>query len=368
MIFDFNPGYRQAGFALNRIFASMRNLRLLLLPFNLLYGLVVGLKNLCYKLGWKKSVEIPGASICVGNITVGGTGKSPLTKALAELLLDHQPVILSRGYGRKTQGLQIAGPSSSASDIGDEPMMYWSYFKQMVPVIVAEKRLVGVEWIRKNYPYSPILLDDAFQHRAVKAGFSIVCMTYDRPVFKDFTFPAGNLREFRSGIKRADCAVITKCPETLTEQDKQQFYSKIPLPKENIYFSTTRYDVPVPLGETAWTNFKTVVLVTAIADPKPLVEEYRKNHSVELLRFPDHHTFTLADIHSILQKVATFAAQDCALVTTEKDLVKLSPWFNEIFSVSNRIFVQTIRTELDRQTDFNQRIEKYVAITNERGS
>ena len=346
----------------------MQNLRLLLLPLNLLYGLVVGLKNLSYKMGWKKSVPIPGASICVGNITVGGTGKSPMTKALAELLFDHQPVILSRGYGRKTQGLQIAGPSSSAADIGDEPMMYWSYFKQMVPVVVAEKRLAGVEWIRKNYPDSPILLDDAFQHRAVKAGFSIVCMTYDRPIFKDFTFPAGNLREFRSGIKRADCAVITKCPETLTEQDKQEFYSKIPLPKEHIYFSKVTYPDPIPIGESMWKNFKTLVLITAIAQPEPLENHLKKTHRVELNRFADHHHFTRKDITEILQKVATFARQDCAIVTTQKDLVKLSPWLDEIFGVCTNVFVQTIRTELDRQTDFNQRIEKYVVIANERSS
>lgn len=346
----------------------MQFLRYLLLPLNLIYGLIVLMKNLSYSLGWKKSYAIPGPSICIGNITVGGTGKSPLTKALAELLQDQQPVILSRGYGRKTKGLQIAGPTSSAAEIGDEPMMYWSYFKQEIPVVVAEKRVLGVEWIRKHYPNAPILLDDAFQHRAVKAGFSIVCMTYNRPVFKDFTFPAGNLREFRSGIKRANCVVVTKCPDSLSEQDKQAFYARIPLSKEQIYFSTTRYDIPVPLGESTWKAFKTVVLVTAIADPEPLVEEYRKNHQVELLRFPDHHAFTSKDITTILQKVATFATQDCALVTTEKDLVKLSPWFNEIFQISTNLFVQTIRTELDRQTDFNQRIKKYVVISNERSS
>lgn len=346
----------------------MQNLRLLLLPFNLLYGLIVGIKNLSYKLGWKKSVDISGASICVGNITVGGTGKSPLTKALAELLLDYQPVILSRGYGRKTQGLQIAGPYSSAADIGDEPMMYWSYFKQMVSVVVAEKRLLGVEWIRKNYPDSVILLDDAFQHRAVKAGFSIVCMTYDRPVFKDFTFPAGNLREFRSGIKRADCVVVTKCPENLSEPNKQLFYSRIPLPKENVYFSKVIYPDPVPIGESMWRNFGNLVLITAIADPGPLEKHLNKSHNVVLNRFADHHHFTQKDISGILQKVATFAPQECAIVTTEKDLVKLSPWLDEIFGVCTSVFVQTIRTELDRQTDFNQRIEKYVVIANERSS
>ncbi len=346
----------------------MRNLRLLLLPFNLIYGVIVALKNLSYSSGWKKSYEIPGASICIGNITVGGTGKSPLTKAIAELLLEEHPVILSRGYGRQTKGLQVANLNSTARDLGDEPMMYWSYFQRQVPVVVAEKRISGVEWIRKNYPSSPILLDDAFQHRAVKAGLNIVLMTFDRPIFRDFTFPAGNLREFRSGIKRADLVVITKCPENITEIQKADFYNKLPVSKENIYFSKVVYNEPVPIGESPWTNFKHVVLITAIAQPEPLKKHFENAHKVELNRFADHHNFTANDIREILQKVATFAPHECAIVTTEKDLVKLSPWLAEIFSVSTNVFVQTINTEMDRQTDFNQRIKDYVAITNERSS
>jgi len=346
----------------------MRNLRLLLLPFNLIYGLIVLVKNLSYSLGWKKSFEIPGPSICIGNVTVGGTGKSPLTKEIAELLQDEHPVILSRGYGRQTKGLQIATTNSTALEIGDEPMMYWSYFQRQVPVVVAEKRILGVELLRKTYPSSPILLDDAFQHRAVKAGLNIVLMTYDRPIFKDFTFPAGNLREFRSGIKRADLVVITKCPEHLTEVQKSEFYNRLPISKEHIYFSKVNYNEPTPIGESTWTNFKHVVLITAIAEPLALKKHFEKGHQVELNRFTDHHNFSASEIKEILQKVATFAPQECAIVTTEKDLVKLSPWLAEIFAVSTNVFVQTIRTELDRQTDFNQRIKEYVVITNERSS
>ncbi len=346
----------------------MRNLRLLLLPFNLIYGAIVAFKNFSYSVGWKKSFEIPGASICIGNITVGGTGKSPLTKEITELLQDEHPVILSRGYGRQTKGLQIANTNSTALDIGDEPMMYWSYFQRQVPVVVSEKRILGVEWIRKNHPNSPILLDDAFQHRAVKAGLNIVLMTYDRPVFRDFTFPAGNLREFRSGIKRADLVVVTKCPESLTEVQKSEFYNKLPISKADIYFSKVNYNTPTPIGESTWKDFKHVVLITAIAEPLALKNHFEKAHKVELNRFADHHNFTAGEIREILQKVATFAPQECAIVTTEKDLVKLSPWLAEIFAVSTNVFVQTIRTELDRQTDFNQRIKKYVVITNERGS
>lgn len=346
----------------------MQQLRLLLLPFNILYGLIVWLKNISYSLGWKKGYEIPGKSICIGNITVGGTGKSPLTKAIAELILEDNPVILSRGYGRETKGLQIATLTSTALDLGDEPMMYWSYFQRQVPVAVAEQRKLGVDWIRQNYPESPILLDDAFQHRAVKAGLNIVLMTFDRPIFKDFTFPAGNLREFRSGIKRADLVVVTKCPEDINETQKAEFYRKLPVSKENIFFSKVIYNEPTPIGESTWKNFKHVVLITAIAQPEPLKNHFEKSHKVELNRFADHHNFNSSEIKEILQKVATFAPHECAIVTTEKDLVKLSPWLAEIFDVSTNVFVQTISTEIDRQTEFNQRIKEYVVISNERSS
>ena len=319
-------------------------------------------------MGWKKSVEIPGKSICIGNITVGGTGKSPLTKEITALLLEEHPVILSRGYGRQTKGLHIASSNSTALEIGDEPMMYWSYFQRQVPVVVSEQRILGVEWIRKNYPDAPILLDDAFQHRAVKAGLNIVLMTFDRPIFKDFTFPAGNLREFRSGVKRADIVVVTKCPENLSEVQKLEFYQKLSVSKENIYFSKVVYNPPTPIGESTWRNFKHIVLITAIAQPEPLKKHFEISHKVKLNRFADHHNFNANEIKEILQKVATFAPQECAIVTTEKDLVKLSPWLAEIFEVCTNVFVQTISTEIDRQTDFNQRIKEYVVITNERSS
>jgi len=347
----------------------MQGLRLLLLPLNLIYGLIVLIKNALYSFGIKKSYPIPGKSICIGNITVGGTGKSPLTKDIAALLLhEHHPVILSRGYGRSSKGLQIASSNSTASTLGDEPMMYWSYFQQQVPVIVAEKRRLGVDWIRKHHPDSVILLDDAFQHRAVKAGLSIVCMTYDRPTFKDFTFPAGNLREFRSGIKRADLVVVTKCPESLSESDKQAFFNRIPLPQSSIYFSKINYPAPIPIGESVWMGFEHVILVTGIAQPEPLRAHFARHTKVTLLQYPDHHAFTGKDIESIQQKVATFAHRQCAVITTEKDLVKLSYWLPELFAVTTNLFVQTIEPVLDRQNDFNKRIKEYVVISNERSS
>lgn len=344
----------------------MYSWRIGLLPFSWLYGLVVGLRNWFYTLGVFKSRTIPGASICIGNITVGGTGKSPLTAYIAQLLEKEKPVILSRGYGRKTRGLYIANPKSTASEIGDEPMMYWTNFNHRVPVIVAEKRQIGVDWIRAHHPDALILLDDAFQHRAVKAGLNMLLMTYDRPVFRDFVFPAGNLREPRSGMKRADIALITKCPHQLTENDKNPFRENIPLKTEHIFFSEVIYGELKGLFGATWQSFDQLILVTGIAQPEPLYRFLAENHRVEAIQFPDHHSFTREDIQQIQQKVATFANQRCAVVTTEKDAVRFAEWKDLILASGIPFFVQSISVKIDREEDFKALLENYVVRTNER--
>ncbi len=344
----------------------MEKFRLLLLPFSWLYGLIVSIRNWMFDAGIKKSQPIPGASICIGNITVGGTGKSPLTAYIANLFPDKKPVILSRGYGRKTQGLHIANENSTASEIGDEPMMYWTSFNHEIPVVVAEKRQIGIDWIREHKADSLILLDDAFQHRAVKAGLNILLMTYDRPVFKDFVFPAGNLREPRSGMKRAHIALITKCPKDLTENHKTPFRKRIPLDSDKIFFSEVIYGELKGLFGAVWEPFDQLILVTGIAQPEPLYRFLADNHRVESITFPDHHAFTQEDIQQIQQKVATFAHQRCAVVTTEKDAVRFAEWKDQISASKIPFFVQRISLKIDREEDFKALLENYVVRTNER--
>lgn len=344
----------------------MYSWRIVLLPFSWLYALVISIRNWLFDAGIKKSRPIPGASICIGNITVGGTGKSPLTAYIAKLFEENTPVILSRGYGRKTQGLHIAGPTSTAGDIGDEPMMYWTSFNQRIPVVVAEKRQVGVDWIQEHHSGSLIILDDAFQHRAVKAGLNILLMTYDRPVFKDFVFPAGNLRESRAGMKRADIALVTKCPEGLTEKDKMLFRNNIPLKAEHIFFSEVVYGELKGLFGAVWENFDQLILVTGIAQPGPLYRFLAENHRVEAIQFPDHHSFTAEDIQQIQQKVATFADQRCAVITTEKDAVRFAAWKETIEAGNIPFFVQSISLKIDREEDFKALLKNYVVRANER--
>ena len=344
----------------------MYSWRIILLPFSWVYSLIVSLRNWFYSIGIFKSHPIPGASVCIGNITVGGTGKSPLTAYLAKLFETEKPVILSRGYGRKTKGLFIANKESTASELGDEPMMYWTNFQQQIPVVVAEKRQIGVDWIREHKGNSLILLDDAFQHRAVKAGLNILLMTYDRPVFSDFVFPAGNLREPRAGMKRADIVLVTKCPDGLTDNDKLPFRKKIPLNKENIFFSEVVYGDLKGLFGSVWEAVDQIILVTGIAQPEPLYRFLAENHRVDALKFPDHHSFTREDIQQIQQKVATFANQRCVVVTTEKDAVRFAEWKEVILESKIPFFVQSISLKIDREEDFKDLLKNYVVRANER--
>lgn len=340
-------------------------IRRLLLPFSWVFGWITRCRNWLYTIGLLQSHEINGPAITIGNITVGGTGKSPLTAYLAYLFQANSPVILSRGYGRKTKGLIWANSQSNANEIGDEPMMYWSKFQQQIPVVVAEKRWSGIQSIRERYPTSLILLDDAFQHRAVKAGFQIVLMTYDRPIFNDFPFPAGNLRESRSGIQRANLVIVTKCPAQLTIDQRNSFLKQLNFPAQNVFFSHIEYGNPVPLYPFTLKSYEQLLLVTGIAQPAPLKRFLAQHAQVDSLEFPDHHDFTAHDIQKILQKVATFAPQTVALVITEKDAVKFTKWIETFKNNAIPVLVQQMQMKLDNEDYFKDILRDYVVRANE---
>lgn len=342
----------------------MQNLRLLLFPFSAIYWLISSIRNFLFQSGMKSSYTIPFPSICIGNITVGGTGKSPLTIYIAELLQqnNHSTGILSRGYGRSSKGLVIANNHSTVTEIGDEPLMYWNHFEYRVPVVVAEQRKLGVEYFEKHQ-IDVLLLDDAFQHRAVKAGLNIVLMPYKRPNFNDFVFPVGNLREPRKGIKRADAVVITKCPEDLSEAEKSRFYDHIPLSKDTIFFSTVEYGPLVRLWGEKNELPEKILLVTAIAHPEPLNRYLATMFKIEALKFNDHQEIQAKEVAMIVEKVATFAPQRKVLVTTQKDAVKLIPFKEHFEKEGIECFVQTMSLSFDRQEQFNTLITSYVTIS-----
>ena len=339
------------------------NFRLLLLPFSWLYMSITSIRNWCYDNGLLTSYHIPGKSITVGNLSVGGTGKTPHVDLISNLLVQQNKkvAILSRGYGRDTKGVKEVLIDSTANEVGDEPLLYKLKYKENITVVVAEKRKLGVEYIQNKYSENEVIvLDDAYQQRAVKADLNILISEYANPFYDDFVLPAGNLREKRSAKKRANIVVVSKCPSNITEEKKIEIKSKINLPSAEIFFSKIEYGVLKPFRWTDEIKYKNILLVTGIGNPKPLVDFLKEKHNVEHLRFKDHHTFTSLDIAEIHQKFNIFASGDKIIVTTEKDFMRLQN-FEECNSVNYPWFYQPIITTISEQQKFKTYINRYVS-------
>ena len=290
----------------------MNIIRVLLFPIVPIYFLVTWFRNLFYDLGYYKSKSYDFPIIAVGNLSTGGTGKTPMVEYLISLLKENmQLATLSRGYGRKTKGFLLASNNSTADSIGDEPYQFYNKFKDTVLVAVDENRQNGISELRHlEHQPQTIILDDAFQHRKVKAGFYILLTSYDNLYIKDWLLPTGDLREPRSEAKRANIIVVTKCPPDLSDKEKQKIKVKLkPLPHQEVYFSFIEYSSKV-YSETEIKHLyelKEFTLITGIANPKPLVSylnqlEYSYNH----LQFSDHHHFTE-------QEIIDFQKLDCIL-------------------------------------------------------
>lgn len=299
----------------------MKYLRLLLFPFSIVYWLITSLRNLFFDWGWLKSNRFDLPVICVGNLSTGGTGKSPMIEFLIRSLKDNYKLgVVSRGYKRKTKGYWEVFTNQTAFEVGDEPLQIKRKFPEVV-VAVSEKRKVGIEKIKNRV--DAILLDDAFQHRSVTPTFSVLLTSYGDLYVNDFILPAGNLRESKRGAKRADVVVVTKCPKNLNEVEMQKIERKLNLkPNQNCYFSTISY-----ASEIQWENGSkpleylsnmSFTLVTGIANPTPLVE-YLKQKKLNFTHksFSDHHDFKPWEIQEL--------DKNEIILTTEKDFVRLQP-------------------------------------------
>lgn len=304
-----------------------------LLPFSWLYGLGVRVRNLLFDAGVLKSRLFDTPTICVGNLTVGGTGKTPHVEYLIRLLSpNHKVAVLSRGYKRKTKGYVLADRQSTALDIGDEPCQMKTKFPSLT-VAVSEDRCKGIcqiETDKRTRQTEVILLDDAFQHRYVKASLTILLMDYHRPIYSDHLLPAGQLREPWSGRRRADMVVVTKCPPSLSEAERLQITQSLRLKSsQTLFFSTMAYQdlkpmycgADKPLDHLCSDDH--ILLVTGIARPLPLMEML-KSHTpyVSCLNYPDHHHFTAKDISDINNAFASLPSPKL-IVTTEKDAARL---------------------------------------------
>ncbi|WP_314818473.1 tetraacyldisaccharide 4'-kinase [Capnocytophaga gingivalis] len=294
-------------------------MRFLLLPFAILYGLGVRLRHFLYDRGWLSSKRYPFPILCVGNLAVGGTGKTPMVEYLVRLLGQEQVAILSRGYRRKTRGFFLADDSATAMTLGDEPYQYHRKFPRAT-VAVCESRQEGIERLLENPHFKYIILDDAFQHRKVQAGTNLLLTSYDKLYTQDFLLPVGSLRDIRSRARKAQIIIVTKCPElTQTEQEKIIQQLK-PLPSQKVYFTTIAYSDRVYSHEDsqALKDFIATpfTLVTGIANPTPLVDFLEKQGaSFEHLAYSDHHHFSNRELEFLRQKER--------ILTTEKDYVRL---------------------------------------------
>lgn len=340
-------------------------LKVLLFPFSLIYGLIVSIRNLLFD--WKvlpsRSFDVP--VIGVGNLSIGGAGKTPQVEFLLRMLQKKRNIaVLSRGYKRKTRGFVVAATGSAVEEVGDEAAQIKRKFPDVV-VAVHEKRVKGIVEILKSFPKTNLLiLDDAFQHRYVKPGLNLLLTEYYNPFFKNFLLPSGNLREPKRGVNRADALIVTKTPPVFSSLDRRFFLQNLSSFKSGkIYFSTLSYQKLLPLWDApavkSAKKFKTIFLLTGIANKEALVE-YLKNQCTDLLhfKFPDHHQFSPKDLIPLKERFnATFGLSK-AVITTEKDAMRLQ---NEVFrKFFNGIPVYSLPVEVMFHENDNRHFEHLI--------
>ena len=301
----------------------------ILFPFSLVYDGVTRLRNRMFDLGMKKSISFTIPTIVVGNLSLGGTGKTPMVEFLIQKLKSqYRMVTLSRGYGRKSSGYMMVREGLTHKDVGDEPFQIFTKFGKDIHVAVGEERILAIPYILTELPDTQlILLDDAYQHRYVKGDLNILLTTFQKPFFKDLIVPMGTLRESRLGAERADIIIVTKCPAPLDPEIRQEYIQEIQnYSKEDclIIFGSLGYGEPYHLLNPMLQITKNIILITGIADNKVLKEEVkRKFNLLETLEFSDHHHYTLKDIYRLLEVYNQHKGSKPSILTTEKDGVKL---------------------------------------------
>lgn len=345
----------------------------ILYPFSILYLLGVGIRNQLFNWGILRSAAFNLPVISVGNITAGGTGKTPHVEYLVELLkADFTLACLSRGYKRKTRRFILADETSTAAMIGDEPQQYKQKYPELI-VAVDRRRVNGIgELLKIKPPVEVVLLDDAFQHRYVTPGKSILLTDFNRLITDDMPLPAGRLREPVTAKKRADIILVTKCPGRIKPREMRDIVNRIGLEMhQHLFFTTTKYnpirpvfrDVEQKEGQYFKEKQVPLLLLTGIADPRP-IRTFARSISTRLheMRFPDHHTYTEKDLSKILEKRESMDHPEALILTTEKDAMKIQE-LNVPDSLKKHFYYVPIRVSFmdDKQEkEFNQIILNYV--------
>lgn len=309
-----------------------------------------------YNVGILASKSYNFPVVCVGNLSTGGTGKSPMIEYLIRLLKDDSQIAtLSRGYKRSTKGFVLANEQANAATIGDEPFQFYNKF-ETIQVAVDENRQHGIKKLRQLNPKPKVvLLDDAYQHRKVKAGLNILLTAYGKLYCNDWVLPTGNLREPRSGANRAQIIVVTKCPKYISKEEKRRVRLKLkPKPHQHLFFSTISYSEAVigSVDNLPLNSLQDFTLVTGIANAQPLVDFLKsKNLNFEHLKYADHYNYTKKDM-------ALFASKK-TLITTEKDYMRLA----QNTALKNKLYYLPINITIDKPEDFNNLITNFCVIT-----
>lgn len=337
------------------------------------YGLITGIRNKLFDWGIFKIFHPDIPTICVGNLAVGGTGKTPMVEYLISRLISQTKVaVLSRGYKRKTKGFVLGLPGNCYTEIGDEPAQILQRFGEKIKVAVDEDRTEGIkELLKLNDPPQLILLDDAFQHRKVSAGLNILITSFQNLFYDDYPMPGGHLREYPSGYKRADIILVSKCPSLLTESEAAEIREKIrPLPHQKVYFTGIHngipyhFDHPDTLFDFENEMESSILLVTGIGKPGLLGNYLRNlNQNCKTLRFPDHHPFSTRDLDRVNAELRGMQGRRKFMMITEKDAARLrckKDFPAELREISYVIPMEIFFIFEVEKTEFNQKIQNYV--------
>ncbi len=335
------------------------------LPVSAVYGTVTSVRNRLFDWGILPSKKYPIPLIGIGNLSTGGTGKSPHTIYILNLIKDsYESAMISRGYGRKTKGLVVANYESTYEEIGDEPLQIFERFRNKVLVIVAEKRRKALEYALQNYDTQVAVLDDCFQHRYVTPGLSILLTAYGDLYKDDYLLPVGNLRESRKNADRANLVIVSKCPDDLSEESKTNIKNQLSLlPEQKLFFSSIEYGNKImsrsdEIHLEELVSYE-VVLVTGIANDAPLVEFLRsKVKALHTISYPDHHRYSEKEVHQINNQLQSIKGEKL-LLTTEKDFMRLRD-FKQIFDY---LYYLPIETYMHEKDIFNTEILSYVQET-----
>lgn len=345
----------------------LRSFRILLFPFALLYGLILRVRNFMYDQHWLKSTSFNIPIINVGNLSVGGTGKSPMVDYLVNMLKQQYRIgTISRGYKRRSEGYLLANDTTTAVEIGDEPMQFHLRHPD-IAVAVGEERIVAVPQLLYDRPETQlIILDDAFQHRAITPGFNILLTDYSNLYTRDFYLPTGDLRDNLSSAARAQIIIVTKCPRELGETEKQQIIQELkPLPHQTVLFTCIHYgrlyhivrQSPSDLSKDA-----EILLVCGIANPTPLTNFIEENSSsYEALFFNDHHIFSIDDLKDIYSRYENMRGPGKLMVTTEKDAVRLVKFRHELRDMPMYVLPISIHFLFEGEKVFQALISNFIS-------